>query len=165
MWDTNSKLASNSLLPGLAMLREMDHLGGFLLAAVPYLILISQSARCSQLLRESSFLTDAYEGEEGPNGALTSSHRRGVGAAGCMVTWFPTGRDFSRVRVTLVEPEQFMLLLFSVAYSPNLLSKTISKNRNISVEAQPQSGLGVFLKKDVVPPGLRRVETYRWRLS
>lgn len=60
--------------------------------------------------------------------------------------------------VTLIEPEQFTLLLFSIAYSPNSPSKTIYKNRNISEEAQLQSGLGVFLEKDMLPPGLWRVE-------
>lgn len=50
MQDANSELVVNSLLPGLAVLTEMDHLGGFPLAAVSYLLLISQSARSSQLL-------------------------------------------------------------------------------------------------------------------
>lgn len=36
--DADSKLVSNSLLPGLAVLTEMDHLGGFPLAGVSYLI-------------------------------------------------------------------------------------------------------------------------------
>lgn len=76
-----------------------------------------------------------------------------------MIIRLPTGQDLSSVIVTLTEPEQFTLLLFFIAYSPNLPSKTISKNRNISEEAQLQSGLGVFLEKDMLPPGLWRVET------
>lgn len=63
-----------------------------------------------------------------------------------MVIQFPTGRDFSSVIVTLIELEQFTLLLFSIAYSPNSPSRTISKTRNISEEAQLHPGLGVFLQ-------------------
>lgn len=78
-----------------------------------------------------------------------------------MVLWFPTGQDFSSVIVTLIKPEQFALLLFCIAYSPNSPSKAISKNRNISEEAQPRYDLGVFLEKYMLPPGLWRLETYR----
>lgn len=80
-----------------------------------------------------------------------------------MIIQFPRGWDFSSVIVTLVEPEQFTLLLFSIAYSANSPLKTISKN--IPEEAQLRYGLGVFLKKDMLPPGLWKVETYRWHLS
>lgn len=57
MQNANSKLVLNSLLPGLAVLTEMDHLGGFPLAAVSYLLLISQGARSSQLLWEGCLPT------------------------------------------------------------------------------------------------------------
>jgi len=106
-------------------------------------------------------LTDAYEAKEGPLFASTrqlahvSCWSRGCGLCGPV----PTGRDFSGVTVTRIVPEQFMSLLFPVAYSPNSPSKTVSKNRNISEDAHLQSGLGVFLEKDMLPLGLWGAET------